>query len=47
MATTGETVTPLNLLSETPQWVDCQMCQQRTRTRVERKGEGMQLYVCQ
>ncbi|KAG9251777.1 uncharacterized protein F5Z01DRAFT_266098 [Emericellopsis atlantica] len=42
MDTSGQKVTPLHLMSEVPEWVDCQMCQQRTRTRIEKKGEGMQ-----
>lgn len=38
----GQKVTPLHLLSDRPEFVDCQMCEQRARTRVEKKGEGMQ-----
>lgn len=41
----GQTVTPLHLLSERAEWIDCQMCHQRTKTRVETTGEGMQLYA--
>lgn len=41
----GATVTPLHLLQEQPQFVDCQMCHKRAKTKVVTSGEGMQLYV--
>ena len=45
MDTAGQKVTPLHLLGDRPEWIDCQMCHQRARTRVQTTGEGMQLYV--
>ena len=45
MATSGQKVTPLHMLSESPDWIDCPMCHTRARTRVQTEGEGMQLYV--
>lgn len=38
-------VTDLHALNETVQWVDCPHCNKRTQTRVEKQGEGTQLYV--
>ncbi|KAF4120942.1 LITAF-like zinc ribbon domain [Geosmithia morbida] len=38
----GPTVTPLHLLTERAEWVDCQMCHKRAMTRVATSGEGMQ-----
>ncbi|KAI9898103.1 hypothetical protein N3K66_006463 [Trichothecium roseum] len=35
-------VTPLHLLSETPQWIDCHFCRQRTKTVVKKDGAGLQ-----
>ena len=41
----NQKVTPLHLLSERPEYVDCQFCKKRTRTRVETKGTALQVYV--
>ena len=36
----GQKVTPLHLLSDRPEFVDCQMCEQRARTRVQQVQEA-------
>jgi len=37
------TVTPLNMLGDHPQWIDCPFCQRRTKTRITREGTSMQM----
>ncbi|KAL2126519.1 hypothetical protein VTI74DRAFT_779 [Chaetomium olivicolor] len=36
-------VTPLNILGDQPQWIDCPFCQRRTMTRIGKEGTPMQL----
>lgn len=35
-------VTPLHLLGEQPQWIDCPFCYQRTKTLINSEGTAMQ-----
>ncbi|KAK3998242.1 hypothetical protein QBC44DRAFT_314061 [Cladorrhinum sp. PSN332] len=35
--------TPLNMLGDQPQWIDCPFCQKRTKTRVHKEGTPMQI----
>ncbi|KAJ4147027.1 hypothetical protein LMH87_001580 [Akanthomyces muscarius] len=37
------TVTPLNQLGDTPQWIDCPFCHKRTKTTVRKEGGSMQM----
>ncbi|KAG7285694.1 hypothetical protein NEMBOFW57_007987 [Staphylotrichum longicolle] len=37
------TVTPLNMLGDRPQWIDCPFCQRRTMTRLNTEGTSMQI----
>ncbi|KAM3511231.1 hypothetical protein MY11210_005100 [Beauveria gryllotalpidicola] len=39
------TVTPLNQLSNTPQWIVCPFCHRRTKTTVRQEGDSMQIIV--
>ncbi|OAR00863.1 hypothetical protein LLEC1_02733 [Akanthomyces lecanii] len=39
------TVTPLNQLGDTPEWIDCPFCQTRTKTTVRKEGGNMQIIV--
>lgn len=39
------TVTPLPQLTETPAWIDCPYCNQRTKTQVTSEGSSAQWYV--
>ncbi|KAL0939645.1 uncharacterized protein CTRU02_206255 [Colletotrichum truncatum] len=36
-------VTPLHMLSDSPQWIDCPFCQSRTTTVVDTEGTSMQI----
>jgi len=38
-----EPVTPLHLLGEESQWIDCPFCHRRARTRVSKDGTPMQM----
>lgn len=37
--------TPLHMLGEEPETIDCPFCLKRTRTLVEKKGTSKQVYV--
>lgn len=37
------TVTPLNQLTNTPEWIDCPFCHKRTKTTVRSEGGSMQM----
>ncbi|OAA55132.1 LPS-induced tumor necrosis factor alpha factor [Cordyceps fumosorosea ARSEF 2679] len=41
----ARTVTPLNQLGDTPQYIDCPFCHQRTKTVVRKEGGSMQFVV--
>ncbi|OHF01195.1 hypothetical protein CORC01_03510 [Colletotrichum orchidophilum] len=37
------TVTPLHMLGDGPQWIDCPFCNQRTQTVITKEGTAMQM----
>ncbi|KAK1505126.1 hypothetical protein CABS01_08904 [Colletotrichum abscissum] len=37
------TVTPLHMLGDEPQWIDCPFCKQRTQTVIAKEGTAMQM----
>ncbi|KAF9872759.1 hypothetical protein CkaCkLH20_09622 [Colletotrichum karsti] len=36
-------VTPLHMLGDSPQWIDCPFCMKRTLTTINTEGTGMQM----
>jgi hypothetical protein len=39
----GARVVPLDRLGSEPQWIDCPFCHERTRTRLQKDGQPMQM----